>query len=239
MIEEFYDMHPQKSFHKNIYSVVLLFGLIFCSPSFAETAVETDFISLERRAKDQFRKEYALAGPDYRLNQFKQKIGYDEAVKNEERNGLIEIDFRKLKAPPFATQWPAKNPDYPGSSGWSFTEREFSENGYMKKYFEFSWAMEGREGSAYIVAWVFSNYEHAQRQFIGAAKNTTMAMLPWVACEKGIGTICARSTKRPYLFFTYKNVFIKISGENELITETMAEWLFEALKAAPLRPFSS
>jgi len=56
---------------------------------------------------------FAQYDPSRRENEFKQKIGYDDGIKLEKYDGLIDVDFRKLKAPPFAARWPDKN-------GWKF-----------------------------------------------------------------------------------------------------------------------
>jgi hypothetical protein len=183
--------------------------LLFCSPSFAEVMMGY------------------TSDTDFKLSMFKRDINYDEAIKNEKRDGLIDIDFRKLEAPPFATQWP-------NDAGWTF---------HKKEYFHFRWGVKSTHVDARIVAEVYENYEDARRWFFSRAESTTMGgfLLPWIVCSKKIGTVCAQSKNKGLTFFVYKNVIIDVScyrcdPGHEGFTETMAEWLFDALKAAPLRP---
>jgi hypothetical protein len=218
MLEKFYDMHPRKGFHKSIYGAVLFFGLFFCSLSIAEPMMKFDDL---------------LSGldntPYNQLNSFKEMIGYDEAIRNEKRDGLLVIDFRELKAPPFATQWP-------GDDGWSFRPRNRSTY--------FSWAAKSVHAAVSIMAFVHDNYEDPQQWILSRAQSSNMSVWPWTTCSKKIGTVCAKSEDTAIVFFAYKNVRIDIKSfqndpGHEDFPEVVAEWLFEALKAAPLRPFPS
>ena len=169
---------------------------------------------------------------DRRLVSFKQKIGYNEAIKKEKRDGLIDIDFTKLKAPPFATQWPDER-------GWSVNEID-----QMGGHHYFHSGMRGIYGNAFIEAKVFENYDSAQKEFFLTAGSASISELPWVACTKKIGTLCARDKRKLWVFFVYKNVIIEVErmgnehGHDDF-AEVLSEWLFEALKAAPRRPFVS
>ena len=162
---------------------------------------------------------------DPRMISFKRKIGYDEAIMNEKRDGLIAIDFLKLEAPSFATQWPDEN-------GWMVNKREYS---------LFRWRTKATHAALGIVAVVHENYEDAQEWFLFKAHSSNMEELPWIACSKKIGTVCAQATGKRMVFFAYKNVMIEVvlmSREpgHEDFALVLAEWLFDALKAAPLKP---
>ena len=166
---------------------------------------------------------------DSRLIPFKREIGYDEAIKNEQHDGLIVIDFTELKAPSFATEWPNED-------GWRF-HRSVQRGGYLYH----SWRMKGILGDAAIVARIFGDYESAQQDFLDEANSTSMMFLPWIACSKKIGTVCTQSDDKQRVFFAYKNIMLdvaRLSHEpgHEDFALVLAEWLFDALKAAPLKP---
>ena len=169
---------------------------------------------------------------DRRLNQFNQKIGYDEAIRTEKHDGLIDIDFRKLKSPKFALTWPDLD-----SESWNFEKDD-----YMGEHDYYNWRVIGTGSGAAVTARVCVSYEVSQVWFLEMVTNTSMGELPWIACSKKIGTACAESDDKKVLFFVYKNVAIEISRGNALpghedFGEILAEWLFDALKAAPLKPF--
>ena len=173
---------------------------------------------------------HAARVSDWRLNPFKQKIDYDDAMRNEQRDGLVDIDFRKLKAPEFAKTWPDID-----SKSWNFRKSD-----YRGEHYYYRWGVDGMESGAVVTARVCVSYEVAQGMFLGMAKNTSMLELPWIACSKKIGTVCAKSDDNRTLFFAYKNVAIEIRCDyalsgHEDFGEVLAEWLFNALKEAPLK----
>jgi hypothetical protein len=212
------DAHCAKNIMIRAMVIALLCNvlLLFYSPSFAETMMDN---------KPALRLN--PFEPGYRLERFKQKIDYDTAIKNEQRDGLVDIDFMKLKVPMFATEWPDEG-------GWTVQKNAYS---------YFNWRMKTSYAAADITATVHENYGGAKQWFISKAEATNMMELPWVACAKKIGTVCAQSKDRRLIFFAYKNVMIEITRlsyepepGHEDFAEIMAEWLFDALKAAPLRP---
>ncbi|MDR0780523.1 MAG: hypothetical protein LBF16_07490 [Pseudomonadales bacterium] len=170
--------------------------------------------------------------PNARLDQFKQKISYDEAIRGEDRDGLVEIDFRKLETPEFIKEWPDSN-------DWSF-----SRDDYLGEHYYYRWGIKGTGSSAVITAKVCDDYECAQRWFFAKAKSSSMWELPWVACSNKVGTACAETQNKELRFFVYKNIAIDIEtrhndafSDQDDFGEKVAEWLFAALKAAPLKPF--
>ena len=199
------------------HMVIIILTALFCGLTFLSCSVKVSEPVVEQIF-------------DSRLNQFKQKIGYDEAIKNEKRDGLIDIDFRKLKGPEFATKWPA-------DKGWNFRK-----DNYRGEHYYYSWGVDGIGSDAVVTARICVNYEVARDWFIVMAENTTMKEIPWAACSKNVGTVCAGSRNRKRLFFVYKNVAVEINRDDALpghedFGEILAEWLFDALKAAPLKPF--
>ena len=148
--------------------------------------------------------------------------------------GLVDIDFRKQKTPEFATTWPD-----PDSKSWNFRKDD-----YMGEHDYYRWGVNGTGSGAVVTAKVCVSYAVAQDMFLGKADNTTMMELPWIACGKKIGTACAESSTKSTVFFVYKNVAIEIRRAaalpgHEDFGEILAEWLFDALKAAPLKPLPS
>jgi hypothetical protein len=199
--------------------VSLLCGILLCIPVClaADGASSSSFLS------------EGHMGLEKVFDDLKQRIGYDEAIRKESKDGLILIDFRKTSPPPSVRY-----------ENWSYFHDK--ERGYA--YFD--WSTEGDGVSAVITAYVYEDYESARQKFFDGAL-TSRYPLPWVACDKKIGTICAakkidlsginitlppRFSLATRIFFTYKNVYIDIHGK----AEYMAEWLFGILKKHPLSP---
>jgi hypothetical protein len=205
-----------------------LFPLFICifvqifTPSFAEQAMEFSLQELQNRQDE--------SNNDSSMLEFRQRIGYDVAVLNEPREGLILIDFRKITPPPFMTGWPyivnkAWDP-------WNYSNRSY--------YYSLSWGAEGSYGDLGIDVKIFNTYEDARREFLSGAV-TPMPMIPYGKCAKNIGTVCAMNLhKKNRLFFVYRNISVDISSAtNDTIAEKTAEWLFEVLKAFPRDPMDA
>jgi hypothetical protein len=206
----------------------LVFCAIFvCFFFLTERAMRTNQPSSE----DKMTLEQTLRGILARdpLNEFKQKIGYDDLVRKEKRNGLVLIDFRKIPPPDFVKEWPViRTPDY---DNWNFDENE--DGGYS-----FYWDTRGDRGILEIDAEIFHDYESAREAFLRTANASSMYPLPWNKCSKNIGTVCAKGGN-DFVFFVYKNVFIEVFAydySNSDFTVIMAEWLFDVLKKHPLTP---
>jgi hypothetical protein len=116
------------------------------------------------------------------LEEFKQRIGYDDLIRKEKRNGLILIDFRKITPPDFVREWPIMV--YPDYDNWNF--RENKDGGYR-----FYWRTRGDREILRITAEVYRDYESAREAFLWVADSSSMYPLPWEKCSKDIGTVCA------------------------------------------------
>ncbi|MDR2625860.1 MAG: hypothetical protein LBC37_05965, partial [Zoogloeaceae bacterium] len=199
-------------------------ALLVCLFFLTERAMRTGQPSSENKMTIEQAWEKMIARDP--LNEFKQKIGYDDLVRKEKRDGLILIDFRKITPPDFVKEWPVMdNPD-----SWNF--RVYEDGRYR-----FSWDTRGDQGILEITAEVYHDYESARKAFLRVAKASNMYPLPWDKCSKDIGTVCAKGVSR--VFFVYKNVFIHILPPNysdSNFAVVMAEWLFEVLKKHPLTP---
>jgi hypothetical protein len=162
------------------------------------------------------------------LEEFKQRIGYDDLVRKEKRNGLILIDFRKIPPPDFVKEWPVIR--YPNYDNWNFHENE--DGGYR-----FYWDTRGDREILEISAEVHRDYESAREAFLLVADSSSKYPLPGNKCPKDIGTVCISRARSA--FFVYKNVFIKVMYHDYSDSDfnvVMAEWLFEVLKNHPLTP---
>jgi hypothetical protein len=201
-----------------LYLVVFFHFVLFSITVLAQSWEET--MGSDNSFKLQF-KEMA----EKPLKDFKKKVGYDEAILNEKQDGLIVIDFRKIKPYPLATQWPAERP------GDNFAFDRFNE----PDRFYFDWMMTGDDLIAIITVNIYADYEGARKKFIRTAESVTTMELPWVPCNNKVGTVCAEDL---FLFFVYKNVFVKVVSGSRLpngnpFRDELAGWLFDILKRHP------
>ncbi|MDR3086493.1 MAG: hypothetical protein LBU45_00830 [Azoarcus sp.] len=175
--------------------------------------------------------------------EFKQRIGYDEAIRQEAQDGLILIDFRRIPQPPFMVDWPYIK----SSTGDPWSYRELRLKADLVCY-HLSWGAEGSAGGASIEVNVYDNYEDVRRDFFRNAASTSMLRIPFEKCPKEIGTVCVmdsiypdlKSPPKTRLFFFYKNIFVLIDrASSDAIAEKIGEWMFKVLKAFPRSPMDA
>jgi hypothetical protein len=174
---------------------------------------------------------------DYTLSpEFAQRIGYADAIRQERRDGLILIDFRRVQPPPFVTAWPIiADPEF---DNWNYFHDKEEEGGECHY---FNWGVQTTLGAVDIVARVCDRYELAQKWFVSKAHSSNMYPLPWVKCDKKIGSICAELNSKKTVFFLYKNLAVSLARldyepGHEDVAEVVGEWLFEVLKQHPRTP---
>jgi hypothetical protein len=200
--------------------VLSLHFALLCAMTALAQSTEADMDS-DAYFKSQF-KEMA----EKPLRDFKRKVGYYEAIRNEKEDGLIVVDFRKAKLPPFVTK----------SYGWNFYKSH--DNNYKGDYYYFRWKLDNansNDAGALIEVKVFSDYEGARKKIIRTAESVNTMTLPWVPCKNEVGTVCAEDRS---LFFVYRNVFVEIvSGgslpNGEPLRDELAAWLFDILARHP------
>jgi len=192
------------------------------SPSFAEEVMDVDPLNTLEYHEFRFAR-------DHRLIPFKEEIGYDRAIVMESRDGLIDIDFRELKVPEFIKKV------YPFKFG-----RDDEAGGH----YWYDWGVDGSgKSGATIEVKVGFSYETARIYFMYSAQGSSMPSLPYGACKRKIGTACGETWDKEIVFFLYKNVAIEVRRHREHLPgyeefgEDVAEWLYDALRVAPLRPF--
>ncbi|MDR3086494.1 MAG: hypothetical protein LBU45_00835 [Azoarcus sp.] len=167
---------------------------------------------------------------------FRQRIGYHNAIRQEVQDGLILIDFRRIPQPSFMKEWPTITDIR--ADPWRYGEWNHAE-GHRRGY-HFSWGGRGSYGYVGIDVGIYNTYEDARDDFLYLTGEASLPF-PWNKCPKDIGTVCVMDTRlKEDLFFFYKNVSVRIRpATNDTIAEKTAEWLFKVLKAFPRSPMDA
>jgi hypothetical protein len=159
----------------------------------------------------------------------------EDRLAAEKMDGLIVLDFRKVKSPPFMTKpydWNVVQP-----YEWNRARPREYGNSYMNNRHYFNWKLDSinsKDLSAVIRVDIFSTYEDAREKFIRTERKfKTFNLL--VPCKNNVGTICAKDMS---LFFVYKNVFVEIVAfsffpDDDPLQEELAAWLFGVLERHP------